>query len=541
MILKVRTGVYIIITFVILLIIFQAFMRIRLILSESAIRQNELIDQEYMEKYDEYFTELFDGTVHATNDQRQSVIIGAEDAAMTQIASAQLASLRENYIQADKLEELSPTQVRRIDVFIITDDNIDSEEIIALDEDSKDGAVMIFLADMRSSVWRNEDVQDILGIQQFFGETEYEGWRVSQDLEFNGIQEIEEVEFIANELEVQDNVRLYAQALLEDETVKNEDLPPLMWRVSDERGKKYICNGEVFASAMSYGVITEIYTNLQDIYIYPIVNAATFMVAGMPYASNFQSDELYRLYNRDALNVQNSIFFPQFGSSEERYGMKPTWYSPEYEAVIASTNKNIMYYLSEIELDQNEIAKEMNGELISDEGFLNKTIPWTPEFRFTNQEENVVNLPIVIETDTYKDSEIGVSAMIRSTGFYSFYVDIDVFLSGENEEWNEFCLEYETILAEVTNKYAWVDKLTASEAARRVTTYMTINPTYTYEEDKIKISIDNFNEEAFFILETRYELLIDQDLENVEVTSIGIDKYLIQANEEEVEINYEVK
>ncbi len=538
--LKISTYVYLLITFAIMFVAFLAFMQIDDFVSYSATINNEEINKQIQEVFNEQNEEIFvSGTAyekHKETRDRQTVIIGDKSSNITALVTTQLSHLRESYYIVENISEIKESEYDKIDVYIVTDTNISAGDVVELDEIDNEDKTILFMNDLTSRLLGNSAYQDVVGIYDYLGDKEFEGYRISSDLAFNTMEELDEVKYDASHVVLTHQTKTYASALLEDEEVKNEYLPPLMWRYISDNSRVYVCNGELFDSPLGYSFITQVYTELQDTYIYPIVNAYMFLVDGMPYVENFESDYLLELYNRDALGMQNSLFFPQFNSSADRYDAKITWYSPEYDKVMSSNDEDIKYYVQESDMLNNEIAKNEDDKLISDKDLISNAVLWSDTFSFVDDENKEINIPIMIESDEFDIEKINSSSMAKSVGLMSLYVDVSEFLTDNDKDWVEFCLDYESILGYDKVMYPWIDRVNASEATKRITAFLSIEPTYIFEEDRAIIDIGNFNSEAHFIMHTREEI---KEVKNAEFEEIGNDLYLIEAKAETVEVYYE--
>ncbi len=502
---------------------------------------NDLTTKEQVEKlYSQQAQDLFiqnqeEENVLVLNDERATVIIGSENDDMLNIVSSQLSNLKENYYTVNSVNELSQIHINNTDIFIVADQDIAIKDVEYLSQVAEN-KILVFMNALNFEALNNANIQEIVGIRNYIATDNFTGYRISQDLGFNSMQEQLEIRFTADEVELVPSVKKYAYALSEDETIKNEDLPPLAWMYVNGDELVYVYNADIFTSPLAYSFITEIYSQLSEVFIYPIINANLFIVDGMPYAENFSSDYLSRRYSRDALNMQNSVLFPQFNSSQERYNLRITWYTKEFEELFLSEDININYYLDQITLKQGEIAKNEDGILFTQRVVNSVLVDWNEDFFFINAGDEAVNIPIMLKEGEHEEEMIEISAMAKSTGIISMYSNVDDYLYDTDKSWVDYGLEYESTLNYQENEFYWIDKVTASEAANRISTYLSINPIYSHTVDTSQIYIENFIDQAFFLMQTQKEI---KEVEGASYEEVGHNLYLIRAEEQTVKIFYE--
>ncbi len=479
--------------------------------------------------------ESFDSEIAVIGEQVGAVrtlLIGDDKDARTEIVKSQLANLKEDYILVSSFDEIDWQQAKKAQVYVVST-QLTSQEIKTLSGYLDEGDCLVFLNSLSNEALLDEEVQDLIGIERYSGEGEFEGFRVSGDLSFYSMLEQTKTKITADIVSVGEAVKKYAYALEEDEG--NEELTPLMWRYIGESGRVYVLNNDIFEEMLGYGAITNIYSELQETYIYPIVNAYMFIVNSMPFADNYESVYLQEQYSRDAMNTQNSVFFSQFNSSMRRFGFEISWYSPHFEEVLVSSNKDLQYYLDEIEINGGEIAKNIDGELISVGDLSSELVMWSSGFSFSGGDNDTPMLPITVRPLSYEHDFIAVDAMAKSCGFISIYTDVDDFLYDSGNDWVEYSLVYESILNYQAENYPWLDRVNVSEAARRALAFISIEPHYNYKNDAAEIFIKNFEGQAFFVVMTKREV---QTAQGATITEIGDGVYLVAANSDYVNIIY---
>ena len=475
---------------------------------------------------------------------RQTCILGREGEPLCDLAAQQLRNMKEPHFVAGSAKDLTVLQRRQAKVVLVAKEQLQIEEISALEELVAEGKHVVFLRMPGRELLVQQQVRDFLGIREYRGEREYAGYRTAKELMLGAVREQEEIQFTASEVTLGRRIKVFCSALLEKEDIKNEELPPLIWRYipNGEGGSVYVLNGDFYTAPLGYGVIASLYCDMQQTYLYPIVNAYCFFVEGMPYTENFESEVLRAWYSRDARGVQRDLLFPQLRRCGDRYGVEITWYTRQYDAVQSSNQDDIAYLRTEIGATGGELGSSLEGRLYAGTLLRSVAEPWKPGFGFRSQQKSEVNLPILLSDVLQNDDQrMNLNGMVRGTGFLSVSLQIDSFLYQQDRsrpEWNwaSYCMDLETVLGVHQQDYGFLDRVTASEAAERVAEFLVMQPAYRYEKDGVRVTIENFGSAAYFILKTNRMVA---EVENGGAEAIGEHLYLIRADAQSIFIRYQ--
>lgn len=471
-------------------------------------------------------------------------ILGGEAEELSALAQTQVENMKLSCYQAENTSALTIEQRVQTNVFLVTSRISSIEEIRQLQSWVGKGKHVIFLAMPSQALLSQNEVQDFLGIRSYNGEETYNGYRTAKELLLGKVQELKKIRFTASDIVLGRRTKVFCSALVKDESVKNEDLPPLIWRYipDGDQGSVYVCNGDLVASSFGYGVISALFCDMEDVYLYPVVNAYCFFVEGMPYTDNFESEVLTKWYSRDAIGFQRDLLFPQLTRCADLYGINPTWYTPEYDSLSSSNLEDVTYILDEIKQGNGELGKLENGVGITGEELIANAGLWQLDFSFLGKQKSTVSLPILLDQIShYNKQRMNLSGMVRGTGFLSELVDVSEFvynedLSDSDKNWADYCLELETVLGTDQQDYGWLDRVTASEAAQRVAAFLVMQPQYDYYDAGVTVTIGQFHQAAYFIMKTDTPV---KEVKNGSFTEIGEHLYLIEANEDFIEILYE--
>ena len=356
------------------------------------------------------------------------------------------------------------------------------------------------------------------------------GIRLSEALLFDEIAE-SSGDTEVNNITLTRQTEVFAQSL--------EKKIPMFWRYkqSVNTGCVYVADALLLEQKTGYAVVSFLFENINESFMYPIVNAYCFMVLGMPYtgdAENISKEYLESVYGKNALGVQNDIFFPEICRCEDKYSLEVSWYSAQKEAVEESSDPLIRYYVR----SQKEQIGEWNPNTKEAKAFAavdNCLEEWTPQFCWMDEEQ--VRIPYTdITTEEYRAVLVQNLATVKGLGFIASSINISSFLSEESgADWIDFCNNLESVLGTEKQEITWLDRVSAQEAVYRISAYEVMEPHISYASDGIEIQIDCFTGRAYFYLHTGKEI---KGVLHAEAAEIAEDLYMVTVTEETARIEF---
>lgn len=480
----------------------------------------------------------------AALSEAEIVIFGSREDNLTKTMEAQLGFLKEDYSVAESQATFEKAQNEGVTLLIVTKRELSDREFQWLANQVWQGKNVFFACLPQDELLEKREVRNLLGIKRLNDKERFEEVRTSKELLLGTIAEAENMEITAWYLELEQKTQVFASALVEG--VENEKLPALFWRYiqSESTGRVYVSNGDQGETPLGSAMISMILCDLNEYYIYPIVNAFCIMVDGMPYTKNWESVLLEELYYRDALGMQRDLLFPEFKRCMELYEMPMTYFTPDYESLRTAKDMELVYYLQEIEAKGNEIGLHLeDGETVTQGTMPVSVKEWTPEFSFVEEETGQIRLPVFLKSMTnYESSKLYMDGSLRSMGLLTAMVDLDEILKAEetkrtkedgDTDWVEYCKTMESVLGTYQQNYQWLDKVTASEAAQRIRNVLVMEPEYKKEDHGFRIEIGNFNGEGYFLLRAGVPI---HEVEGGSAEFIGDHFYLIRAQEATVHV-----
>ncbi len=379
---------------------------------------------------------------------------------------------------------------------------------------------------------------------------------------------------------------VYAVGLLEDQDklgIKDEELPPLLWRTKTGKAFVFVVNSDIFGGSSILGVLNGFMAHESDCYLYPIVNAQTISLVNYPYLSKENEERMQRLYSRSSEAVARDLLWPNIIQILKNYGASYSFFmSPQldYQDGIGARGDFIEFYLREIRKLPGDMGLSLGQVsdlglmeiLAEDEVFFDKYLPkyeftalYTADFGMAEVEscldqEIFKSISLIMSDymegdkliEYFKDHTISVKfnmdgyqhetmddlkmiCVENALGMCNEKVDIMrvIYPEGSMDEWNNLSLRWskgDTYF----HDYSKLDMITIYEMEKRVRRFLALDYSYQWDGSDIDIDIDNFEEEAYFILRigSRRIALI----ENGTIEKITDDSYLIKALDAKVHI-----
>jgi hypothetical protein len=141
---------------------------------------------------------------------------------------------------------------------------------------------------------------------------------------------------------------------------------PLLWEREYGKGRIIVNNNDAFSQKQSRGLIAAVYSLLDDVCVYPVINASIFLIDDFPAPiSDGYNEWIYRDYKMSIDSFYTNIWFPSIMMLGKKYnisftGMLLETYDDNVNSPFLSTkNTDRMKYFGDMLLkDNNEIGLE---------------------------------------------------------------------------------------------------------------------------------------------------------------------------------------
>lgn len=339
--------------------------------------------------------------------------------------------------------------------------------------------------------------------------------------------------------------------------IKNEDLPPILWRYHTGKNFVFAVNADFFSDHTGLGMLTAMLAETGDYLLYPIVNAQTVVCQNYPYLSNENTDIISEKYYYETQSLCQNVLWPDIISILDATGEKFSGmispkleYSNSLEGVSSNT---ISFYYKQTELvkgnlglsgDQMESALFYKKKLKFDTEMFQQKVPsylftiFSPgkmpesiyKLYLTSKTENILSniRTLVLDKENqqspvisfYNDKIVSMSNTINgfshdadedlylksietALGFSSVSLDFTqvYYPSKDRDDWTRLTKN----LSRYLNTY-WAEfrkgfeQTTVAEADKKARRFLALNFNTFKQGNTINLSIDNFYQNASFIL-----------------------------------------
>lgn len=382
---------------------------------------------------------------------------------------------------------------------------------------------------------------------------------------------------------------VYAVALFdgyEKSGLVHADLPPLLWRTRTGNSFVFVVGCDIFCGMALPGILTGFMTHVNEVYLYPVVNAQTISITDFPYLSDENSDKIKSVYLRSPKNLARDILWPNIVKILKSYGNSYNFFTAsqlDYTDDVGPDGDLLKFYLDEIKklggtpgLSLNQVTKaDIDEVLYENLQFYEKNMPYysfsylypgkfKKEDFLKKMDHKLLKDITLIMADYYEGGrlidliendilsvsfnlngyrhetmdDLRLVCVENALGMCNMKVDLSPVIYPESSScnWNNLSLKWakgNTYFRDFTA----FDTVSLSELNKRIRRFLALNFTCEIKDNHIHISIDNFDREAYFILIT-YDKTV-KSVDNGSCKKIKDSRFLIKATDSDVVINLE--
>lgn len=382
--------------------------------------------------------------------------------------------------------------------------------------------------------------------------------------------------------------KVYMTGMVSDSSVKNEELPPLIWRASVGKGKVFAVNGSFMRDCTGIGMLNAILAEIKPYDLYPVVNAQCMGVANFPGLAAENPGKMKELYSRELPAVFRDIIWPGLCSAVEKSGAHLTCYlAPQFDYGDGGEPRKdqLVFYLRQLKEKEAEAgltleyvsAGDLNQKMKADQSFFQSSgsyyrygavyvppggaaysIEKLKDYGFFEHIQTVAGLysaerPVISYlTDeitlqsitstgishTYKE-DIRMKSLQTALGYTNIVLDMNHIAWPEKEEdrWEIVSERFSSQINTYWKAFEMFDQISASECDRRIRNFLAMDYEDSREGDEIHVSIKERNGDLWFILRTHGEKVVS--VQGGDFKRIEADAYLIRASQEELTIRCE--
>jgi hypothetical protein len=240
---------------------------------------------------------------------------------------------------------------------------------------------------------------------------------------------------------------------------------PILWETQHGNGKIVFINSDQFIDKSSRGLIGSAYSLLQDVTIFPVINASVFYIDDFPApVPDGRDEDIFRQFTRDIESFFLNVWWPDMQDMKEKYNLI-------YSSVVIETYEHILEPPFEYTVGQEEILKYFGGIVLRDGGEIGlhgfNHIPFCLEKDKTNQ---ILDYPVWPSARNMKGSIVELNQFV-SEMFpdqpINMYVPVSNILCQEARTWLPEVIPNLRVIASVylpdANVPAYVQEFTEAE------------------------------------------------------------------------------
>lgn len=390
--------------------------------------------------------------------------------------------------------------------------------------------------------------------------------------------------------ETRTGCKIYMAGMLSDSTVKNEELPPLIWRAGVGKGKVFAVNGNFMRDCTGIGMLNAILAEIKPYDLYPVVNAQCIGVANFPGLASENPEKMKELYSRELPAVFRDIIWPGLCSAVEKTGAHLTCYlAPQFDYGDDKEprKEQLVFYLRQLKEREAEAGLTLEyvsaGDLIrkmkADQSFFQDSgsqyrygavyvppggaaysIEKLKDYAFFEHIQTVAGIysaerPVVSYlTDeitlqsitstgishTYKE-DLRMKSLQTALGYSNIVLDMNhiTWPKEEEDRWEIVSERFSSQINTYWKAFEMFDQTSASQCDIRIRNFLAMDYEDSREGDKIHVSIEDRNGDVWFILRTHGEEVVS--VQGGDFKKIEADAYLICASQDELTIRCEAE
>lgn len=493
----------------------------------------------------------------------ETAIIGTKNNFEADLAVEWCVYQKRTYTRFDNLQEFYTNTSKNCSLLIVNSLVVDTFQDIEVLEKVCDYKINIIFTSLPDTelIEESQKLKDILGIHSLktdayhtTGMTIYEGFLLG------GTTTYQKLKKTIPYFKLQSGIKAYIVGDIKDQKqkkIKNEDLPPILWRYHTGKNFVFAVNTDFFSDHTGLGMLTSMLAETKDYLIYPVVNAQSVICQNYPYLSNENTNTIAEKYYYETQSLSQNVLWPDIISILDATGEKfsgmiaPKFeYSNSLEGISSNT---ISFYYKQTEQVAGNLG--ISGDQVENGSFYKTKLGYDSEmFRqkvpsyiftifspgkmpeeiykpyLTSSKENILSdiRTIILDKENqtkpvlsfYNDKIISMSntnngfshdndedlylkSIETALGYSSVSMDFTsvYYPSGKKDDWTKLTKD----LSKYLNTY-WAEfrkgfeHTTVTEADERARKFLALNFHSFRQGNTINLSIDNFFKSAFFIL-----------------------------------------
>lgn len=494
------------------------------------------------------------------------------------------------YVKIDLLCEEHLTEGRTPGLLLVDGASIDyAKEETAILSYASEGVPVIFCSLPEAScIEEQKSLQTLLGITEIKdGNTEVEGLRLFDGFLLGGeavykAQDFEETEKMQDFILTMPwyvtgkGTKTYMVGLKDETEVQREEFPRILWRNRYEDTFVFAVNGDYLADIAGLGILDGFLYEMQEIAVYPVVNAQSVAIADYPSLSTETDETMQAYYSRSSRSFVRDVMWPGILAMSSRQDLKMTCFlNAGYEGAGLGglQPEDLVFYLQQLKEAGAEAGLSMNraesisvAEQIAGTRGLLSRMDCDYSFGAVYEETVSEELREDLETNAYFSGIHTLTCRERGENFLLSYYTDDVTLQGttgeagtysyrtdfanrslatalaysntlidmhrimwpetEDDRWEKYFNKVFSNISTYYHTFSFMEDTTLSVSDSRVRSLLNLSYEVVQEDDGIAVYATGIRQEAWFLLRTHGQKIAD--ITNGEYEQIEQSAYLVK-------------
>lgn len=480
---------------------------------------------------------------------------------------------------AVELQEVSATDfVNQEDVsedtLMIEGSELDtSEDVEQLEELLEAEKTLVFLSLPTQEFIEEYGLMEMLGIREIFGQHTQKELNLIDGFMLGGAHQFADLVYDTLDLDLSFSTKVYGYG----KRTPSKSYP-IIWRNTYQDSEVYVVNGPFMQTDASYGLAAAIMAEIEEDYIYPIVNARLMLYESFPYVSDKNKEELEEKYNRDAMKVQHDILFPDLLSINKLRGFIPNGFfrlgfEEEIKEIQAFEQRQLTMYKEQVFKDGGEVGLRYSGDIEQDQKDYQQVFddapiksvliqeettdaeideiletidsveailgPFRKEKNYRYLNDQAIYLPFTSEGfEQSGQAELEFVSMVTAFGTVVHNLDVEEVIDPADgkEKWTGGHKAYVQFLDKYREPFIFLKDRNVTDTAIELKTLLNNIPAIRQNANKIELSFPKEHEETYYMLRTKKKV---NSVKNGTFKKIEKDVYLIKAKGQRVEVKVE--
>lgn len=383
--------------------------------------------------------------------------------------------------------------------------------------------------------------------------------------------------------ELGERTKTYIIGWIENEGIKREEQPAIVWRNTLGSTRVFAVNGNYMCDETGLGFLDAMMVESYPYALYPIVNAQNLSVVNYPSFASENEEAIQKIYSSSPRMLLQNIIWPNLILLSIQSGFKTTCFlTPQffYSDENVPQADDLVYYLRQIKEQQGEVgwSAEGNGDTPAQEKWnedkeffegARSAYVYTAAFAPGQRKDEILELndkkttairtivgereegdyllSYVSENITYQgithraenynfSDDLRNRSLQTALGYTNILLDMRCVFLPESEEdhWENYSRQISENIVTWWKPFSSFDRTTATESDTRLRSFLALDYEDEQRDNRIELRVKDRDGKVYFLLRM-YDKKIDS-VSGGEFVKIEENTYLISVQEDKAEI-----